>query len=84
MRAFADALDMVPMALAENSGLQPINTLTAVKAQQVKVRRLCYFACCLSSTKLLRVERRHLLVFYTGAAGFFVGLSWLQYPSGFL
>jgi T-complex protein 1 subunit epsilon len=38
MRAFADALDMVPMALAENSGLQPINTLTAVKAQQVKVR----------------------------------------------
>jgi T-complex protein 1 subunit epsilon len=36
MRAFADALDMVPMALAENSGLQPINTLTAVKAQQVK------------------------------------------------
>jgi T-complex protein 1 subunit epsilon len=36
MRAFADALDMVPMALAENSGLQPINTLTAVKAQQYK------------------------------------------------
>ena len=37
MRAFAEALDAVPMALAENSGLQPIDTLTAVKAQQVKV-----------------------------------------------
>eukprot|EP00897_Mesotaenium_endlicherianum_P001310 jgi/Mesen1/1206/ME000128S00183 len=36
MRAFADALDAVPMALAENSGLQHIDTLTAVKAQQVK------------------------------------------------
>lgn len=43
MRAFADALDMVPMALAENSGLQPINTLTAVKAQQVKVRETDLF-----------------------------------------
>lgn len=37
MRAFAEALDAVPMALAENSGLQPIDTLTAVKSQQVKV-----------------------------------------------
>ncbi|GAQ82284.1 TCP-1/cpn60 chaperonin family protein [Klebsormidium nitens] len=36
MRAFADALDAVPLALAENSGLQPIDTLTAVKAAQVK------------------------------------------------
>ncbi|GLJ31871.1 hypothetical protein SUGI_0641320 [Cryptomeria japonica] len=36
VRAFADALDAVPMALAENSGLQPIDTLTAVKAQQIK------------------------------------------------
>eukprot|EP00249_Psilotum_nudum_P008751 c21487_g1_i1 orf=361-1968(-) len=36
MRAFADALDAVPMALAENSGLQPIDTLTTVKAQQLK------------------------------------------------
>ena len=37
MRAFAEALDAVPMALAENSGLPPIDTLTVVKAQQVKV-----------------------------------------------
>jgi T-complex protein 1 subunit epsilon len=37
IRSFADALDAVPLALAENSGLSPIDTLTAVKAQQVKV-----------------------------------------------
>lgn len=36
IRAFADALDSIPMALAENSGLQPIETLSVVKSQQVK------------------------------------------------
>lgn len=36
MRAFSDALDCVPMALAENSGLNPISTLAEVKSQQVK------------------------------------------------
>ncbi|KAM7250548.1 hypothetical protein ACFE04_022431 [Oxalis oulophora] len=36
IRAFADALDAIPMALAENSGLQPIETLSAVKSQQIK------------------------------------------------
>ena len=30
MRAFADALEAVPLALAENSGLAPIESLTAV------------------------------------------------------
>merc|ERR1712060_443425 len=35
MRAFADALEAVPIALAENSGLPPVETVTAVKAQQV-------------------------------------------------
>lgn len=37
IRSFADALDAIPMALAENSGLQPIETLSAVKSQQIKV-----------------------------------------------
>ena len=36
MRAFSAALDAVPLALAENSGLSPIETLTDVKSQQVK------------------------------------------------
>lgn len=36
MRAFADALETIPMALAENSGLNPIKTMTDVKARQVQ------------------------------------------------
>ena len=36
MRAFADALDAVPMALAENSGFSPIETLAEIKSKQVK------------------------------------------------
>ncbi len=35
MRAFADSLEAIPMALAENSGLNPIETVANVKAQQV-------------------------------------------------
>lgn len=36
MRAFASALEAVPLALAENSGLAPIDSLTAVKKQQLE------------------------------------------------
>eukprot|EP00798_Chlamydomonas_sp_ICE-L_P022372 gene22372-29475_t len=36
MRAFADALHAVPIALAENSGLPPIESLTAVKKRQLE------------------------------------------------
>jgi len=36
MRAFATALDNIPMALAENSGLSPIETLAAIKSRQVR------------------------------------------------
>ena len=32
MRAFADALDFIPLALAENSGLAPIESLTQVSS----------------------------------------------------
>merc|ERR1712166_1143899 len=35
MRAFSDALETIPMALAENSGMNPIETLTGIKARQV-------------------------------------------------
>jgi len=34
-RAFADALDNISIALAENSGLPPIETLTELKARQI-------------------------------------------------
>src|SRR5690606_20316921 len=36
IRAFADALDDVPMALAENSGLSPIVEVTKTKAAQLE------------------------------------------------
>jgi len=36
LRGFADALDDIPMALAENSGLSPITTLSELKSRQVK------------------------------------------------
>ena len=36
MRSFADALDAIPIALAENSGLSPIDSLSMVKSAQVK------------------------------------------------
>ncbi|KAF4596629.1 T-complex protein 1 subunit epsilon [Pleurotus pulmonarius] len=36
MRAFSSALDAIPLALAENSGLSPIETLTDVKSRQIK------------------------------------------------
>jgi len=35
MRAFASALDSVPLALAENSGFSPIETLAEVRSRQV-------------------------------------------------
>ena len=36
MRGFAEALESVPIALAENSGLAPIDSLAAVRARQLK------------------------------------------------
>lgn len=36
MRAFASALDAIPLALAENSGLSPIETLAEVKSRQIE------------------------------------------------
>lgn len=34
MRAFSEALEKIPLSLAENSGLEPIKTLANVKSQQ--------------------------------------------------
>lgn len=35
MHAFAEALESVPNALAENSGLSPIETVSKIKSMQV-------------------------------------------------
>ena len=47
MRAFADALEAIPLALAENSGLRPIETVAGVKAQQVADGSSCLGIDCL-------------------------------------
>ncbi|KAF4522648.1 hypothetical protein B566_EDAN011047 [Ephemera danica] len=46
-RGFAEALECVPMALAENSGLSPIHTLTEVKARQIKEKNAALGIDCM-------------------------------------
>ena len=48
VRSFAQALDAVPMALAENSGFSPIETLAEIKSQQVKTKNFRLGVDCLS------------------------------------
>ncbi|KAK2460311.1 hypothetical protein APHAL10511_007700 [Amanita phalloides] len=52
MRAFASALDAVPLALAENSGLSPIDTLTEVKSRQIKENNTCLGIDCMGKGEL--------------------------------
>ena len=49
MRAFADALEDIPMALAENSGLSPISTVSAVKAAQLATGKATIGVDCMCS-----------------------------------
>lgn len=49
LRAFADALEDVPAALAENSGLAPISTVSAVKAAQVTTNNPFLGVDCMQS-----------------------------------
>lgn len=46
MRAFAAALDAVPLTLAENSGLEPIETLAEIKSEQLKQKNYCLGVDC--------------------------------------
>lgn len=48
-RAFSDALDAIPMALAENSGLPPIETLASLKSRQVLEKNPRLGVDCLGS-----------------------------------
>lgn len=36
MKSFSEALESVPLALAENSGYAPIHTLADIKSRQIK------------------------------------------------
>jgi len=48
MRAFSEALEMTPCALAENSGLNPIAEVAAVKAMQTKENKPYLGIDCMS------------------------------------
>lgn len=47
-RAFAEALECVPMALAENAGLSPVDTIAEVKARQIAEKNPALGIDCLN------------------------------------
>jgi len=58
MRAFADALETIPLALAENSGLAPIENLAELKSRQVKENNPRLGVDCLySGTNDMKTQR---------------------------
>ncbi|BFZ06339.1 hypothetical protein BsWGS_09378 [Bradybaena similaris] len=58
VRSFAEALESIPLALAENSGLSPIHTLAEVKSRQVKENNPFLGIDCLSNgTNDMKVQR---------------------------
>ena len=52
MRAFAEALEDIPMALAENSGLSPIATVSMVKAAQIEQKNPYLGVDCMCSGEM--------------------------------
>jgi len=48
MRAFSEALEAIPLSLAENSGLSPIDCLTAVKKSQLETGNSFLGVDCMS------------------------------------
>lgn len=59
MRAFADALDAIPMALAENSGLSPIETLASIKSRQVNEKNTRLGVDCMQTGSNGKPFRSH-------------------------
>lgn len=59
MHAFAEALESIPMSLAENSGLSPIQTVAELKAQQSETGNpnlgVDCFGCGTNDMKQLKV-----------------------------
>ncbi|KAJ2633516.1 T-complex protein 1 subunit epsilon [Coemansia sp. RSA 1290] len=49
IRSFARALDAIPMALAENSGLPPIETLAKVKSEHIRHGKSSWGVDCMST-----------------------------------
>jgi T-complex protein 1 subunit epsilon len=63
MRAFADALEDIPIALAENSGLSPIDVVAQVKARQASEANPFLGVNCMGPAPI--ADMRELHVFET-------------------
>jgi len=58
MKAFADALEAIPIALAENSGLNPVGSLAETRAAQIEGKSSVLGIDCLGKgTRDMRVQR---------------------------
>jgi T-complex protein 1 subunit epsilon len=60
IRAFSDALEAVPIALAENAGLAPIETLADVKAKQVQ-DQCCYLGIDCMNKGTYDMKEQHVI-----------------------
>jgi len=59
-RAFSDALESIPIALAENSGFDPIQTLTQIKAKQVAEKNPALGVDCMG-TGDFDMKKQHVI-----------------------
>lgn len=59
-RAYADALEAIPLSLAENSGLRGIETVTHVKAQQVAQNNPYLGVDCMNTGEL-DMKKMHII-----------------------
>lgn len=66
-RAFAEALENVPMALAENSGLSPVDTIAEIKARQLTEKNPTLGIDCLNRGTASTYRSLYILdvLFYT-------------------
>jgi len=58
MQAFGDALEIIPIALAENSGFSPIHTLEEVKAAQINTGNYALGVDCLQRSTMDMKKQR--------------------------
>lgn len=58
VRAFADALEQIPMALAENSGLNALKALTNAKGDQADQKQPFFGIDCMSTGKTNMKEQK--------------------------
>merc|ERR1719507_97198 len=59
-RAFSEALEAIPIALAENSGFDPIQTLTQIKAKQVAEKNPALGVDCMG-TGDFDMKKQHVI-----------------------